>query len=186
MNIVTTELPDGYLGVNYSDTIEARGGTLPYTFTVQSGQLPHGLALDGSTGVISGMPDSIAEYGFTILCTDSSAPQKTDTQIFAIAISPQTGIEDEIERPSEFELLGNYPNPFNSSTVIRLQMPSAGHVRIDLFNVIGQHMQTLYDGVMNAGRNEIVWNGKSASSGVYFYRVASGGRVATQKMTLLK
>ena len=83
-------------------------------------------------------------------------------------------------------VLGNYPNPFNSSTIISLDLPNAGHVNIDIFNMLGQKIETLYDGFMNAGRNEVVWNGSAVSSGLYLYRVTSGERTATRKMLMIK
>jgi hypothetical protein len=187
MNIVTTELPDGYMGVAYDSLVESRGGTQPYQFSVQSGQLPPGLSLNSNTGVLDGTPTSLGTYNFTILCTDMSSPQRTDTQDFTVSITESVGIsENESERPVDFIMLGNYPNPFNASTIIKLQLPEAGKVRVEVFNLLGQKIETIFDGTMSAGQNEVIWDNKTAASGIYFYRISSGDRVATQKMTLLK
>ena len=187
INIVTTDLPDGYLNTAYNQTVEARGGTQPYHFAVQTGLLPAGLTLDGDTGVISGTPSMLGDYAFTIRCTDSSSPQKTDDQDYSVSILEPTGIVDEdAEKPTEFTLLGNYPNPFNGTTMIRLEAPKAGRIRIDIFNVLGQKMETLFDGTVSAGENEFVWNSGQASSGIYFYRLESGERTATRRMMLIK
>lgn len=187
MNIVTTELPDGNIGIAYDDTIEARGGIQPYAFSLQSGQLPRGLTLDGASGRIWGVPDSLGTFDFTIRCADSSTPQITDTQQYQIISSNPVGVDDDlVSRPADFKLLGNFPNPFNPATAIRLELPNEGHVKIDIFNILGQHVQTLYDGVMSAGQNEVVWDGERVASGVYLYRVVAGNKTATSKMLLMK
>ena len=92
MNIVTTTLPNGTVGVAYSDTIEARGGVTPYHFTLQGGQLPAGLTLTNS-GILSGTPTAVQVDTFTIRCTDTSSPAKTDDQTFFVTISPSQVLE---------------------------------------------------------------------------------------------
>ncbi len=186
MNIVTTSLPNGHLGENYNQTIEARGGTLPYHFSVYAGSLPPDLALDANTGVISGQFTTVDTFSFTIRCTDSSAPAKTDDQDYTVIVLNSEGVSENSNVPTDFMLLGNYPNPFNSSTIIRLNLPQAGQIRIDIFNMLGQKIETLYDDYMSAGEKEIVWNGGNVASGVYFYKVTSGERTATHKMLMLK
>ena len=186
MNIITTSLPNGYLNENYNQTIEARGGTLPYHFSVYAGTLPPDLALDPNTGVISGQFTSVDTFTFTIRCTDSSAPVKIDDQDYTVIVQNSEGVSEDGNVPTDFMLLGNYPNPFNSSTIIRLNLPQAGQIRIDIYNMLGQKIETLYDGFMSAGEKEVVWNGGDVSSGVYFYRVTSGERTATHKMLMLK
>jgi hypothetical protein len=67
-----TSLPISMVGVYYSQTITASGGTLPYTFAVTAGSLPPGLTLDPSTGVLSGTPTTAGTYGFVVTATDAS------------------------------------------------------------------------------------------------------------------
>lgn len=187
MNIVTTSLPNGSLDQTYNQTVESRGGILPYHFAVQTGQLPTGLTLDINTGVINGQPTAMGTYTFTIRCTDSSSPVKTDDQEYTVVITEVSGIEDgDTGVPTEFMLIGNYPNPFNSSTLIRLELPEPGNIKVEVFNMLGQRVETIFDGFMNAGESEIRWNAGSISSGIYFYKVTSGERTATRKMLLVK
>jgi hypothetical protein len=93
--------------------------------------------------------------------------------------------------PETYSLAQNYPNPFNPSTVISFTMPSAGQARIDVFNILGHKVATVYDGMAAAGTTEVVWDGRAesgetVSSGVYFYRLTTDTFTDTKKMMLLK
>jgi len=88
--------------------------------------------------------------------------------------------------PETFELKNNYPNPFNPTTTINYQLPEQRHVRISVYNVIGQHIATLVDANMNAGYHSVVWDAIDQSSGIYLYRIEAGDFVQTQRMILLK
>ncbi|MCB2230547.1 DUF4397 domain-containing protein [bacterium] len=93
--------------------------------------------------------------------------------------------------PDSYELAQNYPNPFNPSTVISFSMPSAGHAKIEVYNVLGHRVTTLFDGQAGSGTTEVVWNGRNergetVSSGVYFYRLTTDSYTDTKKMMLLK
>jgi hypothetical protein len=86
----------------------------------------------------------------------------------------------------------NHPNPFNPHTTITYALPRSGHLKLSVFNVRGQLVKTLIDGVRPAGPGQtVVWDGtdnpgSSAASGIYFYEARSGGEVKVGKMTLLK
>jgi hypothetical protein len=85
----------------------------------------------------------------------------------------------------------NYPNPFNPVTKIEYMAPKAGHMTLKVFNVRGELVRTLVDGVVPAGLGFTNWDGtsdsgSSVSSGVYFYEARFGGDVEVQKMTLVK
>jgi hypothetical protein len=153
---------------------------------VQSGVLPTGLLLDTNTGVISGTPTAESTYTFTIRVTDSSSTPQTDDQEYTVVITVRDGIDEEPQVPVDFMVVGNYPNPFNNSTVISLNLPEAGMVKIEIFDILGKQVNTLFDGYMNAGINEVTWNGANVSSGVYLYKVTSGDRTATRRMTMVK
>jgi hypothetical protein len=99
-------------------------------------------------------------------------------------IAIRTGASVQI--PKEFTLSQNYPNPFNPSTVIRYQLPAAAHVRIKVYDIRGQEVATLADGVQEAGYRTVEWNGSGNSSGVYFYKLEAGSFSDTKKMLMLK
>ena len=100
--------------------------------------------------------------------------------------------------PKEFALLQNFPNPFNPSTVIRYTLPIQSEVSLKIYNVMGQVVRTLVEGVRESGEGQVEWNstndaGFAVSSGVYFFRIDAAGltepqRTFTQvrKMLLLK
>jgi len=187
LNIVTTEFPDGELGEEYEALIEARGGNDPYSFEVTDGSLPPGLTLNENTGEITGIPTTEWEFAFTIECTDSSNPPATDDQEYIVVIGQPTDVTDEdLQTPSNFALIGNYPNPFNNSTIIRFRLADPATVRLEVFNILGQKIETLQTGYMAAGEHELLWNGDTAPSGVYFYRLTAGDKSAVKRMTLIK
>ncbi|MDH3890125.1 MAG: right-handed parallel beta-helix repeat-containing protein [candidate division Zixibacteria bacterium] len=93
--------------------------------------------------------------------------------------------------PMRFELYPNYPNPFNPSTTIRFDLPKTTDVHLVVYNLLGQKVITLKDGVMPAGWHSVVWNGRSGggkpvASGVYFYRIETDFDVSSKKMMLIK
>jgi len=91
-------------------------------------------------------------------------------------------------RPSLFQ---NYPNPFNPSTEIQFEILESAHVRLVIYNSLGQEVRTLTDGHMISGSHSVLWdgrddNGVKLSSGVYFYRIDAGEFTRTKKMINLK
>ncbi|MCB5271291.1 MAG: T9SS type A sorting domain-containing protein [Candidatus Cloacimonetes bacterium] len=102
-----------------------------------------------------------------------------------------TGVEEETI-PAVAELqLSNYPNPFNPSTTISYSVPANADIRLEIYNAKGQLVNALVNEYKEQGKYQIVWSGKDkngnlVSSGIYFSRVASGGKSLTRKMLLMK
>ena len=106
---------------------------------------------------------------------------------------PTTGLDDNdlTGIPEDFELTGNYPNPFNSATAIKFGLPVQAEVRIDIYDVLGRLVRVLADETLPAGYHRVVWDGRdeqksTVSSGVYMLRMKSGDRVFDKKMSLVK
>ena len=96
------------------------------------------------------------------------------------------GISDEAPIASRYELGQNYPNPFNPTTHIRFNIPERANAKLTVFNVMGEEVATLVNGVMQAGGHTVSWNAASMPTGVYFYQLESGNFSQTKKLLLVK
>jgi hypothetical protein len=99
-----------------------------------------------------------------------------------------TSVEDQgsLLIPDKYRLERNYPNPFNSSTVIKYSIPTEGLVTLDIFNAIGEKVATLVEEVKEAGNYTVEFNATNLPSGIYFYRIQANDFIDTKKMILLK
>ena len=88
--------------------------------------------------------------------------------------------------PTQYELSQNYPNPFNPSTTIRFSLPQATQIKINIYNMLGELVETLAEGTYEAGYHKVTFNASSLPSGAYVYRIESSEYVQTKKMLLLK
>ena len=93
--------------------------------------------------------------------------------------------------PSEFEIKMNYPNPFNPSTTIPIELPDESFVEVAIYNILGEKIVILSEGIKSSGYHNILWNGTNqfgqpVSSGIYFASVHFGQKIYHQKMMLLK
>jgi hypothetical protein len=86
--ITTTTLPSVTAGSAYSATLAGTGGTTPYHWAISAGQLPTGITLAASTGILSGTPTSAGTFNFTVALTDSSTVTATVTQAYTLNVSP--------------------------------------------------------------------------------------------------
>lgn len=86
----------------------------------------------------------------------------------------------------EFTLGNNYPNPFNPTTTIEFSIPENGHVKLQVFNLLGELIELLVDNYKESGTHTVSFNGNDYSSGVYLYRLSFENYLITKKMLLLK
>jgi len=111
----------------------------------------------------------------------------------AITVSTSAlGVDDNESIPNQFALHQNYPNPFNPSTQISFDIPEGGeYIMLNIYNILGQNVSTLVNGVMNPGRYTMDWNatdeiGNPVASGIYFYELRSESFTARKKMLLIR
>jgi hypothetical protein len=94
--------------------------------------------------------------------------------------------EIDVVTPAVFTLGAAYPNPFNPSTSITLDVSDAGNVNVAVYNLMGQAVSTLAEGYMNAGSYTLTWDASNQVSGMYLVRAETAGFVSTQKLLLIK
>ncbi|MGA3286954.1 MAG: T9SS type A sorting domain-containing protein [Bacteroidota bacterium] len=99
-----------------------------------------------------------------------------------------TGVDDRRgnAQPSEFKLVQNYPNPFNPTTQINYAVPQNGYMTLKVYNLLGQPVATLFEGVHSVGNYQATFNAGNLPSGVYFTRLQAGSVSITKKMLLMK
>lgn len=120
-------------------------------------------------------------------CSMGLGAERSDIGAYGGGDSIQTDIPDDDHPPlGDFLTIENYPNPFNSSTSIQYSIPENSNVRIDIYNLLGQHVEHLYNGYQNRGAYSIQWDASGMPSGVYYYRLSAGHKTRSSAMLLLK
>jgi hypothetical protein len=94
--------------------------------------------------------------------------------------------QDNNPLPQKYSLAQNYPNPFNSKTQIQYTLPEDSHVKLEIFNILGQLSAVLVDGLQSQGHTTVYWDASSFPSGIYIYRLQAEYYVLAKKMVLLK
>ena len=125
--------------------------------------------------------------------SETAAQPETEIYIDRVRIvDPATLVEEGVlEQPESFELLDNYPNPFNPGTTIQYKLAHSGDVDLTIFNVRGEQVKTLVSGTKQAGHYTVQWDGTNSSgvqvpSGVYFYRLNGEEINLTKQMLLIR
>ncbi|NIR49004.1 T9SS type A sorting domain-containing protein, partial [candidate division KSB1 bacterium] len=121
--------------------------------------------------------------------------RKSESILNALFRSGQVRKQDQI--PQKFQLLQNFPNPFNPTTTIKYQLPKTTNVRLEIYNILGQRIKTLVDAQQPADYYTIQWDGRNnhgvqVGSGLYIYRLiaeavdGSENFVKVRKMLLVR
>ncbi|MBD3234347.1 MAG: T9SS type A sorting domain-containing protein [candidate division Zixibacteria bacterium] len=152
-----------------------------------------------STGVTQNVPNFAPTGDYTYYAFDGDYPDiKEDSAWFNFTVSGAARggdvntwqLEDWFDLgenlPLVTELYGNYPNPFNPTTNISYALAQDAHVKLDIYNVLGQRVDRLVDKNQKAGYQAIQWDASQYASGVYFYKLTAGDKVFTKRMTILK
>ncbi len=88
--------------------------------------------------------------------------------------------------PNQFKLYQNYPNPFNPTTTITYELPEPSSVTINIYDMLGNEVESIKQGYKQAGNHEVLFNGENLSSGVYIYKLITEKRSVSKKMLYLK
>jgi hypothetical protein len=173
--VISTELGSGYFHFSGTDlrvlVYDQAGAVLPPSERLVA-NLP--FALD--------KPADVKVKGVILAGIDNRALSKVEVT---------TTLETAPELPIEFQLLQNFPNPFNPTTTISFSVPQTSPVKISIFNVLGQEVRTLFEGSMERGTKVMTFDGRDnaghvLASGTYIYRMTAGTFTENKKMMLLK
>lgn len=115
----------------------------------------------------------------------NEGPTQNDVSTIDLSV---TEVVDTQGLPTQFTVSKNYPNPFNPSTTISYGLPKSSHIKITIYNIRGEEVATLINGIQDAGWHNVVWNANDvqASSGIYLYNVKSEDAIKTGKMVLIE
>ncbi|MCH7819132.1 MAG: T9SS type A sorting domain-containing protein [Candidatus Marinimicrobia bacterium] len=130
--------------------------------------------------------DYIIDQEGRVVYHNTEYDPKRMTEIITNLLNP-IGVEEEVSStPLSFRLSQNYPNPFNPVTTISYVLPTTSKVLLVIYNLLGEEIARLVDGIQPKGLHRITWDASGVSSGIYFYRIHAGEFIQTRKMLLLR
>jgi len=155
--------------------------------------IPLGLMAEIMTLLSQQSGEYIADFSWTVYADDGwdVVPASNGPRSITVDIGWYLGMNDEAVIPDVFALHQNYPNPFNPVTTIRYDIPEQALVQIDIYNILGQKVAVLVEGLHEPGFHAVRWNGtnmygNALSSGMYFYHIKAGDFRNVKKLLLVK
>ncbi|MGK7389971.1 MAG: T9SS type A sorting domain-containing protein, partial [Candidatus Cyclobacteriaceae bacterium M2_1C_046] len=144
---------------------------------------------------------SVSNYDFRVPTEENAVKVETESEglrlnksksgtgepRFTLTVSP--GVAEQstsTDIPESVKLNPNYPNPFNPATTISFELKEDSEVLLSIWNIVGQKVVTLVDGMKEAGEHTATWNASEMPSGIYIAQLEVGGQVFIRKMTLIK
>jgi hypothetical protein len=147
----------------------------------------HRIFLSGSADSLHvPLPRMSGTYYWRVIATDGRL-STCSTPAYAtmnITFLPTPGIKAAPDRPPASPLEQNFPNPFNPSTNITYTIQREGYVRLAVFNLLGQEVSVVFEGMQPEGRYTVAFNNLNLPSGIYFYRLQAPGLFETKKMII--
>ena len=120
------------------------------------------------------------EAGYYSVSLDSVYSQDVRMNIY-------TGVQENTPlRAASFEIIGINPNPFNAACAINYSVDNAGDFSVDVYDVSGRHVESLYNGNLEKGEYVTIWNPQNISTGMYMVKISSGQTTRTCKALLIK
>lgn len=161
-----------------------------YTFELEAAEkeyrvpMPAFKRVDG-TGVFE--PNDVTLLAFYVQPTNQTGA-RFDVNIRDVSFGGTTavGAEDDETLPHQVVLDGNYPNPFNPATRIRFSLPSAQHVRLTVFDMLGRRVAVPVDEMLAAGSHAVPFDAAALASGTYIYHLETPNTTISKTMTLAK
>ena len=158
----------------WEESEDANDDTLLYTMNIWNSVWDTTIITEDTTAIlnVNNLQD-FGDYNWTVIASDGTHQQSAN-DTFSFNYFNNVGIGDL--SPERNEILQNYPNPFNKETTIKFNISSTSQLRINVYDIKGQKVFSLFDDVITSGYHEIVWDGKNnsgeyASEGIYFIRM---------------
>jgi len=170
------------------DDIEIKKISAPYPWLSTGGEST-GVTFEGASSSrsinFSTVGISAGTYRTTMRVSTSDPLKEVINVPITLNVSVAVSNEEE-EIPTKLLLKQNYPNPFNPSTTISYTLENADDIQLEVFNIQGQRIATLFNGKQQQGEHEISFDASNLSSGVYLYRLKTSSIVLTRQMILIK
>jgi hypothetical protein len=171
-------------------------------FTNQNGITGTWDAISGSMVLTGNVAPAVYQAALrTVQYKNSSASPVTSDRIISFTVNDgydnsnlqsriinytTTGVEDLASMPKKYELYQSYPNPFNPTTMIKFDLPNESKVSLKVYNLLGEEVATVVNGIMPAGHQSVAFNASKLASGMYIYRIEAGSFSQVKKMLLMK
>ena len=175
----------------WSETQDPDGDSVQYSVQVDTMEtfgkpLVQRKVLAGTSTILAFPPVSRLYYWKVIPSDGQLLGTGESRRINIQYIQPSRKVAEEKSKDEEPTLEQNFPNPFNPTTSIKYILPKQGHVHLGVFNMLGQEVAVVLDGVQPAGTHEVEFKNIDLPSGIYFYRIQAPDFVETRKMVIAR
>jgi glucose/arabinose dehydrogenase len=182
---------DPYVTFSWNPTNDPDGDSLHYVVHIDTTiSFDSTSRMDVDAGGVDSirvlMPSANHTYYWYVTADDGKLQTASSPGISRFSVLVSKLLVREKATHVESALEQNFPNPFNPATSIRYTLPRAGYVRLTVFNLLGQEVARLYDGVQQAGTYSFEFTKTDLPSGIYFYRLIAPGLSETRKMVIAK
>lgn len=153
--------------------------------------LPDWLTFAPKTQTFSGRPEREDRISIRVTATDETGKIVSDIFTITVIQAIPTGVSEKSPQSTGFRLEQNYPNPFNPKTTINYSLEKPSEVKLKIYNLNGQCISTLVEGLQSTGNHSIIWNTKNenvlpVSSGIYIYCLETEMLKLQRKMLLVR
>lgn len=142
--------------------------------------------IDKLTGSVNTYIDKNADhtksYVYRVKAYKGDVESEYSNEVSFVSVS----VNEETPIPKEHSMSQNYPNPFNPVTKLKFALPQRAHIKLSIFDTLGNEIKIILNKELHAGNHEINFDASNFTSGVYFYRIQTGDFVQTKKMILLR